>query len=60
MDTRSIRRRSTKIDADDLALLGAFESALAADPDFDDGYPAVVKTMRDRIAHARHEQASQN
>jgi hypothetical protein len=45
---------------DDLILLAALESVLAVDPDVDDCYPAVIKTMRERIAHARHGQASQN
>jgi hypothetical protein len=45
---------------DDLALLGVFESVLALDRDFDVDFPAVVKSMRERIIHARHEQAARN
>jgi hypothetical protein len=33
---------------------------LADDPDFDDVYPAVVASMRERVTYARHDQASQN
>jgi hypothetical protein len=41
-------------------LLEAFESVLALEGDFDVSFPAVVKSMRERIIHARHEQAARN
>jgi hypothetical protein len=44
---------------DDLILLRAFELTIAADRDFDDSFPGVIKTMRDLLA-AVDDQASMN
>jgi hypothetical protein len=57
------RASVTKTDVagwDELAQLAAFEITLAGDPTLDPDYFAAVKTVRDWLTHARHEQASMN
>jgi hypothetical protein len=54
--TRYERRGQTGWD--DLALLQTAENALAADDDLDPAFPAIVKTIRDRIVGLQQAQAS--